>query len=432
MPASRDAFSRGNTLGWLLRLRWTAVAGQTVTILLAAWVLHIPLPLQPLLVILLILALSNGLLHEFPANRARRESANLFGAVLALDTLLLTAMLYWTGGAHNPFTSFYLVHIALAAMLLQTGRLWALVGLSVGCFLFLFYYYHPLNCVAHGGSGEHGDHGGMPFDLHLRGMGVAYLVTSACIAYFVARMKEALRHQEEELAQARVASARHEQFASLATLSAGVAHELGSPLGSIAVIARELERELEAAPPGGEALADARLIRAEVERCRAILDRLNARSTRGVGNAAERFDAAALEERLRAALGPVAARLEVAAPPGCTFYLPLEPLTQALGVLVQNAADADSGVLRLELAVEEGRARFTVCDHGPGLSPAASARAGEPFFTTKAPGRGMGLGLFLVRTLASRLGGELALQPNPGGGTRATLLLPLPAEEGEL
>jgi two-component system sensor histidine kinase RegB len=416
--------SQNSTIAWLLRLRWTAVAGQFATILFVAFVLGIPLPLHPLMWILFLTAMSNGILHDIPAS-PRRNSGRLFGAILALDVILLTAMLYWTGGIHNPFTSFYLVHIALAAMMLRAKRLWALVALCVGCFAWLFFYYHPLDVMAH----EEHDHGAS-FQLHLQGMAVAFLITSICIAYFVGRMQEALKEREVQLAESRLHAARNEQFSALATLSAGVAHELGSPLGTIAVVSRELERALEAGGNGMETLEDARLIRSEVERCRNILDRLNAKSTSGVGNAPERFDIEALLREIRTGLGPVClARLKIENPEKLDeFFLPLAPLAQALAVLIQNACDADASHQPVTLGFkwERERVLFMVRDHGQGLSPGAQKRAGEPFFTTKQPGKGMGLGLFLVRTLASRLGGDLTLDSKPGSGTCAILSLPMP------
>lgn len=416
--------SRNSSISWLLRLRWTAVAGQLATILFVALGMRIPLPLYPLAGILVFTAISNVILHYLPAYRRRRPIETLFAAIMALDILLLTAMLYWTGGVHNPFTSFYLVHIALAAMVIRARHLWALVVLCGGGFAWLFFFFRPLCCLSHE---VHGD----GFQLHLRGMVAAFVLTSACIAYFSRRMQGTLRRREAELADARLRAARHEQFSALATLSAGVAHELGSPLGTIAIVSHELERALEVGKNNREALADARLIRAEVDRCRVILDRLNTGSTGGVGDAPDRFDTATLIREVRASQGQMnAARLRTKSPEDLGFlFLPLAPLAQALGVLIQNACDADplGQPVILELQREPKRAIFKVSDRGSGLSPAAQTRAGEPFFTTKPHGRGMGLGLFLVRTLAVRLGGELTLASNPGGkGTCATLSLPVP------
>lgn len=423
--ANQSDSLRSTSLSWLLRLRWTAVAGQLATIVFVTFALHIPLPIHALMGILIVTAMSNGILHDLPLG-VRRDSSSLFAAIMALDVILLTAMLYWTGGVHNPFTSFYLVHIALGAMVLHRKSLWTLVALYGTCFAFLFLFYQPLEGITHG---EH-DHGAS-FQFHLRGMAVAFVLTSTCIAYFVGQMHEALQERETQLAESCLRATRNEQFSALAALSAGVAHELGSPLGTIAVVSRELERALEIGKNNAEIFEDAQLIRTEVERCRIILDRLNLKSTSRVGDAPDCFEVATLLQEIHTSLGSAHFSRLAVKNSGVTgrLFLPLAPLAQALGVLVQNACDADeSGTpVMLELRPEVERIVFEVRDRGPGLAPAAQKRAGEPFFSTKPPGRGMGLGLFLVRTLASRLGGELKLDPNPGGGTCATLILPFSA-----
>ncbi len=420
-----------NTLSWLLRLRWTAVGGQAIVIFVVSWVLKIALPLHALIAILLTTMMSNGLLYDVSL-RTRRGRQWLIAAVLSFDIVALTTMLYLTGGIHNPFTSFYFVHIALGAMILPTSYLWALATLCGAGFGFLCFFHLPLeNFFIQPGVAITGR---LAFALHTKGMIVATLLTIAWIAYFAARMQKILKAREHELAEMQLQAARSEQFASLATLAAGVAHELGSPLGTIAVASRELERTLELGNPACETrnglLEDAQLIRTEVNRCRAILERLSARSTGGIGDPVERMTPQQLADEVRSSVGPAcAARLRIHSALGGEVLLPREAVIQALGVLIQNACDADTSghPVTLEITEREEQLFFEVRDIGPGLTPAAQRRASEPFFTTKAPGQGMGLGLFLVRTLASRLGGKLTLALHPGGGTLATLVLPLPA-----
>jgi len=410
------------TLRWLLRLRWLAVAGQVTAIAFGALVLHLELPLLPLLGVVFATAFSNSILLD----QGRREQPDrewTLAAVIGMDVVLLTVMLYFTGGASNPFTSFYLVLVALAAMALGVRWLSAIVALAAAGYGFIFYHHEPLS-----GPPGIGEIGCPAYGFHLKGMAVAFFLTALCIAFFVQRMHRSLRSREAALVEAEGKAARADQFRALAALAAGVAHELGSPLGTIAVASKELERSLQHTQPDAVPLEDARLIRQEVERCRSILDRLDRRSTGGTGDAAEICTAAVLTAELTEALPPPCqGRLHTTDHSGgAPLQLPRQPVVQSLLVLIQNACEADTAGQRVELEItaREGEVEFAVHDRGPGLSPAAQKHAGEPFFTTKPPRHGMGLGLFLVRTLALQLGGELRHRAHPGGGTSAILTLP--------
>ena len=394
------------SLRWLLRLRWVALAGQVVTLVFAAVVLELELPWVPLAGVMLVTAATNVLLRRLAAgmNRLREWMVVM---VIAADMVLLTVMIYFTGGASNPFTSFYLVLVALASMSLGVRWLSGMVVLAFSCYLVVYYHGRPLK--GPGGIGEIGCPG---YGLHLQGMAVAFLLTSLCVAYFVQRMHRSLQARDAALAEMEAKAARADQFSALAALAAGVAHELGSPLGTIAVAGRELERGLERQGADGETLEDARLIRREVERCRRILDRLDQRSTSGTGDAPE----------------PMEGRLRVKCEGGGeVVQLPRRPVVQAVVILVQNACEADEtgAEVELEVRIGGGELEVVVRDRGPGLSAAARVHAGEPFFTTKPPRHGMGLGLFLVRTLALQLGGRMELGGRAGGGTEAQLTLPV-------
>jgi two-component system sensor histidine kinase RegB len=253
---------------------------------------------------------------------------------------------------------------------------------------------------------------------------VAFAVSAAFIVYFMQRVQHALKARDAELETAR-------KLAALTTLAAGAAHELSTPLGTIALASKELERALaKLSPPPEGPLEDARLVRAQVERCRAILQGMSAGSGELAGGPVTRFpvqawllDAVAeLTERARVVV-PEAAGLEVVGPRAA--------LTQALRNLVKNALEASPAPAEVRLSArrEASLVVVEVADRGAGLPPAVLARVGEPFFTTKEPGRGMGLGVFLARALAEQLGGRLAFDSQEGRGTVARLQVPLEPTE---
>ncbi|MBK8040639.1 MAG: HAMP domain-containing histidine kinase [Verrucomicrobiaceae bacterium] len=421
MPAPGVPSVTNITLGWLLRLRWVGVAAQITAIWIAGVVLELELPWRPLLAVIGLTALSNVLLQLF-AKPFWKLGEGTLTAVIAGDVLLLTTLIYFTGGASNPFTSFYLVLVALAAMSLSPKGLTAIVVLATAAYFFVYYNGIPLR-----GPGGIGEIGCPAYSLHLQGMAVAFFLTALCVAYFVRRMLRSLQTREAALAAAEARAARADQFSALAALAAGVAHELGSPLGTIAVASHELELTLaKQAAPGP--LEDATLIRQEVERCRRILDRLDQRSTAGTGAVSEVCTTTLLIEEVKTALSAaMLARLLVHdLTENSTLNLPVQPVVQALVIFIQNACEADTSgkPVELEISLAADQLLLAVLDHGPGMSAAAVKHAGEPFFTTKPPRQGMGLGLFLVRTLATQLGGEMQHLARDGGGTIAALQLP--------
>jgi two-component system sensor histidine kinase RegB len=243
------------------------------------------------------------------------------------------------------------------------------------------------------------------------------------IGYFAGRIVDALRLREKELNLAREQAARSEQLASLSTLAAGAAHELGTPLGTIALVAKELELA-----SSGEIREDAMLIRQEVDRCRTILDRMRIDMIEGLRQAVSSIPLEELIDRLRADLpDEERKRLQVQSlQPLKMVTGPVRAIEQAVHVLLRNAFDATPGdqPVRLEIRRVNDRTVFTVIDHGTGMPEEVLKRAGRPFFTTKAPGKGMGLGLFLVRLVAERYGGQFELESRPGSGTRSTLVIP--------
>jgi two-component system sensor histidine kinase RegB len=260
-------------------------------------------------------------------------------------------------------------------------------------------------------------------------MWVAVAVVAVAITFFLGRITRTLREREAALRRISELAARNARLASLTTLAAGAAHELGSPLGTIAVVAGDIAREAEGSPGLASLAADARLLRSEVERCRVILARMSGAAERAGAEPLQPEDLARLLGHQ--ALGEAAQRLDLAVevPPGASLGARADFAAMVLP-LVRNSIDASPAEarIRVDVGLAGGRVRVCVRDQGHGMSPEVLEHAGEPFFTTRAPGRGTGLGLFVVRLHAERLGGSLQHDSAPGAGTTARVEWPVAHE----
>jgi two-component system sensor histidine kinase RegB len=409
-------------LTWLARLRWLAIAGQSTAVAIAALWLEFNLPLRWLFAVIAFTGVTNLLLVGL-LRRSSELPEFLVPLLLLTDVLALTALLAAAGGPSNPFCQLYLIHVAMAVVVLRARWTWAIVIVSVLCFGLLFFAHVPLARPL-----------GVP-PLALRvGDWLAFAITAGVIAYFVGRLRANLRERERQLEIMRDRIEQNERLASLATLAAGAAHELATPLGTIALVARELERPLEKSAANARTLEDVKLIRSQVDRCRDIVDRMNIERTR-------QNDEFALDTPVDVLLANLADELK----PGqfervdvhrdaavATLRIHRAAVVQALGILLQNAIDASDdqdGRVKLSIACEESNVRFAVADQGCGMTPEQLSRAGEPFATTKSPSQGMGLGLFLARSITEHLNGSLRLSSAPGQGTVAVLQLPAPCNE---
>lgn len=398
-----DATSAWTTLS---RLRWLASAAQLFVLGLVI-LADLQLPYAAIFGVAVVTASSNLLLARLVSVSLRVQVA------VVLDIVLLTVLLGLAGGPHNPFTALYLVHTALSAALLGPRWTWGVALLSTFGYAALFPLHYPVHALM-----QHHDP-----TAHLRGMWVAFAITSVAIAFFVARLAAVARDQREALV---AAAARADRLASLTTLAAGAAHELGSPLTTIAIAAKELENGARRAGRETDA-EDAKLIGEETARCREILQEIAGRAGTGVGEAPERVDGEWLAAELRRALGEALwARVDVA--PGREFWAILPPRTfgRAVVTLVRNALEASPEDQRVSVLLrrDDAAVEVEVVDRGVGLSAALAARVGEPFFTTRAPGQGLGLGVFLARAFVEQTGGEMSFQSTPGRGTRVVLRWP--------
>lgn len=407
---------------WLVRLRWAAVIGQCFTVVAADQVLDVVLPLQSLFVVIVTAGITNVVFGNWIRGRialggGRLDEGHpewLIGSMMAIDIVFLTAMLYLTGGSANPFAIFYLVNIALAVVVLNLRWAVALNLLSVLSYYVLYLWNEPMDLTE---------------GVRLMGTAVALLTAAGIIIYFVNHVNRELAQRDEQLVGVRERKAASDRLGALATLAGGAAHELSSPLSTIAIVARDLEIALEDEGSTTETVEDARLIRREVGRCRAILDQMSVDAGQSKG---EEMVITPLEDLIHTALDTIHSvdRVELSvseAAQSVLLLVPYRAVSQSVRALIKNALDAsdDQGRVRVLGELSGDFVEVTVIDEGQGMDAEVLGRSGEPFFTTKEPGRGMGLGLFLTRTVVERLGGRLDLISQAGHGTRASFLLPI-------
>jgi two-component system sensor histidine kinase RegB len=403
---------------WVVRMRYGMLAAQLALVLFLGVGLGENLLLGWLALPLAITAITNLILRrKFVSSRNPQA---LLGELFCLDTVCLTVVLGLTGGPMNPFSLLYLVQIMLSAMVLNKTWTWFLGLLSTCAFGLLFWFSKPIAAF----SPHHAESG---LTLHLAGMWIAFTIAALLITFFIGKVSEAVRQHEREVLDLRDRLAKSQRLASLVTLAAGAAHELGTPLSTIAVVAKELERAAALQNPDA-ILEDAKLIRAEVARCRLILERMSA-------DGAETPGEASTPVPLSQILAGVAARFErypelkvMNRESDQILLLPREGTVQAVSALVKNALDAniDRREVVLKAQVKDAQVRFVVEDKGSGMTPEVLSHLAEPFFTTKAPGVGMGLGTFLVRMFAEHLNGRLSFDSTLGKGSTAVLELPAP------
>lgn len=403
-------------LRWIVRLRYGLIAGEVAMAVTFSLVFGIHLPWSVLVAVIGLQAVSNAFLSR-RGNHALDIDA-LVGGALCFDTVCFTLVLGLTGGPMNPFSILYLVQISFSALVLHKFWTWSLGVFAAILFGLLFWISPEVPALRDTTVGG--------FSLHLLGMWTAFAMAVLLVSFFVGKVSGEVRRKEREILSMQKQLARNQRLASLVTLSAGAAHEIATPLATIAVIANEIERS--ASLNAHESfLEDSRLIRSQVERCRAILERMGAQGADPLGEAPVPVSLGELIDDVRNRFPGDRSRIRIRLEGAATWELPRKAAIEALAALVRNALDASTSGGSVDLTAETTarRLRFCVHDQGEGMTPEVLERVSEPFFTTKPPGKGMGLGAFLVYLFAQSMGGELSFQSQTGQGCTAVLDLPV-------
>ncbi len=395
---------RNVRLDTLVRLRWLAVIGQTAAVLVVHYVLDYNLPLGPCLTVIALSAWLNVALR-LRYRMTHRLEPDFAAWLLAFDIAQLAALLFLTGGLQNPFAFLFLGPVLISATALPP-RMTLLLGIfTAGCVTLLVFFHEPLPWAS--------DDALVLPPTYMLGIWLALLLGLGFIGAYAWQIAEEARLLAHALAATELVLAREQHLSQLDGLAAAAAHELGTPLSTIVLVVKELERALE---PGSPHAEDVRLLREQAQRCREILGKLTELST--ASGPFDRLKLTALIEEVVSPHRNFGVAIDVVVPPDRAA----EPvgahnpaIVYGLGNLVENAVDFAKARVEVAARWTDQDVAVTISDDGPGFSPEVMDRIGEPYVTSRGPGgaaidgesTGLGLGFFIAKTLLERSGAAL-------------------------
>lgn len=424
----------------LSNLRWLAVGGQSAALFIVYFGFGYRLPLITCAGIIAVSAILNIVLSlRYPAShRLANRDATIY---LAFDVLQLAALLFLTGGILNPFALMFLAPVVIAAATLNLGNTVLLGSLAFVLVSLISIWHEPL-------PWPRGSDFALPM-LYQAGIWASLVIGIGFTSIYSWRIASEGARMSAGLAATQLALSREHRLASLGALATAAAHELGTPLGTIAVVARELERAL---PANSAEAEDARLLREQAERCRAILARLSNPEEAMLGATARLPLGAFLEDIVEPYRGEdldIAILLNPDRPGDAPPQVWRAPeLVHGLGNIIENAADFARSKVVVQARWNASQIRIGVEDDGPGFAPEIFERIGEPYITSR-PGHfalgeteigpsgalekheGMGLGFFIAKTLLEQTGGSVSVVNLPTGGARVNILWPRNTIDGE-
>ncbi|MGG7055367.1 ATP-binding protein [Nitrosomonas sp. ANs5] len=405
----------------LFLLRIIAIVTQTIIFSLVYSIIEFDLPWPEIILTIVALALLNlltwiRLRYHWPVT-----NLELF-AQLLIDVAALTVLLYLSGGSTNPFISLYLLPLTIAATVLPWHYTWSMAAITISCYTFLLYAYIPL---PHNHTDDHSRHM-FEFNLHVSGMWLTFVLSTLLIAWFVVKMSTSIRDRDKELARSREQALHNEQILALGTLAAGAAHELGTPLSTMAVITKELEQEY---PQDTEFQNNVRILRDQITHCKQTLTQLlanagQARAEEGDGQPVDVF-LSQIIDKWKLIRPTVKFTYQCKGIQPAPAIMNTRLLSQSILNLLNNAADASTKQVDITSYWDQRLLHMEILDDGEGLNAEAIQRAGEAFFTSKGPGQGFGIGLFLANTNIERFGGTVRLFNRPEGGACTHVTLPV-------
>jgi len=341
---------------------------------------------------------------------------------LFFDVLSLSVLLYFGGGASNPFVSFFLVPITISAAILPWTYTWAVAGISLACYTFLLFFYRPLSILMPEDMNM-SSMGGLP-NLHIIGMWCNFIVSAVLITYFVVKMAAEIRSQDIKLNDYREDNMRNEQILAVATQAAGTAHELGTPLNTMTILVREMADDYQENP----ALAkDIATLEMQLASCKKSLQEMVKRADlRNAGKARQSAIPAFIEQILEqwGLLRPEV-RLNqkfIAANESPQIHVD-STLQQAIVNILNNAADASPEGIDLAVDWNTENWTLTIRDYGKGVDEEMMAYLGSEIVSNKE--KGMGVGMILSQASIERMGGEVSISSHLEQGTLTQIRLPV-------
>ena len=407
LPIDAQNHSRRHVrLETLVRLRWLAVIGQTTAVLVVYYGLEFKLPLVPCLAVIAAAALLNAVLRlSFPS--MQRLAPDRAAWLLAFDIAELAVLLFLTGGLENPFAFLFLGPVLLSATALPARFTLLLGAFAISCATVLVVTHYPLPWKAED-----------PLELppiYMMGIWFSILLAIGFIGVYAWQITEESRQLSDALAATELVLAREQHFSQLDGLAAAAAHELGTPLSTIAVIAKELENAIPAEATHGD---DVRLLREQASRCRDILGKLTELSSSGGP-----FDSTPLTSLIEEVVAPhrdfgLAIEVNIRPEHGVEPQGARNPaILYGLGNLVENAVDFANERVVIEALWTAETIELIISDDGPGFSPQVMDRLGEPYVTsrrhianTSEESSGLGLGFFIAKNLLERSGATLSFE----------------------
>jgi len=401
-------------------LRSFAVLGQWAVLALASNLLAFELPLDVMLPATLLLVVWNFILY-WRLQRAWLATSPEIFLNLMIDSSVLTYLLFWTGGATNPFVFIYLIPIAVAAAALPVRYAWYMSLLSALYYTFLMRYYIPLPPVdSHFFNGA--------FDLHVFGMWVNFMLSAVLMTIFIAGIAKAMQERDRSLTRAREEVLKSEKIVAMGTLAAGVAHEISTPLSTMTMLVEELAAEPSQSDASKE---DLQLLRKQIdickERLREMLDSSGHTRSEGGQALSLRHFIERLLDQWQVIRPEIRLNQCFIEPFDNPMIVAEQTISQSIINLLNNAADASvenqSDEVAIEIRCSQQTLSIMIDDEGRGITQQQAEQAGEVSFSTKKSG--FGIGLVLSNASLSRFGGHVLLNNRQGKGTRTEIMLPL-------